>query len=176
MEIFIHEDLYNQIEIIPEENYFVINESQTKEGNIADNDYQDIPERTKHQMRLIDLKIPFKEILNIVLPLAQERVSIVKIGYGEYLKPLLNTEAFVFEKVALFIEYDSMELIKNICICSTILASKNVDAPNLPNILKILGDQYNLILVDWDQECIVRLKNRDTINRYLNDVFGFNIR
>lgn len=173
--IFFHEDFYRQIELIPQENYFAI----LNNSNYGDLDYEDsngfisITERGEQKIRTEDLNIQFDWVKQKVEKFIIEKYDTVKIGYNNTVTIKENTVALGFDRIAMFFELTITGIIKNIWLCQSLDLPKFSISNNLFNSLVILGREYNLILVDWNEEVAIRLSVSNAVMTYLKENFAF---
>lgn len=171
--IFFHEDYYRQIELVPEENYFKVlslNETHMKEESFYG--FNEIAIREDHLIKTSDLKIPLNEIKVLLNPLALSFFNSVSTGYSNNTRIKKDTIAFGFERIGVFVEFNS-NIITNMWICQSQSFEQSQYSPRLLKALSILGTTYKLVLIDWDEEIVVRLANLNGAQKYLRDVFGF---
>jgi hypothetical protein len=174
--IFFHEDFYRQIELIPEENYF-------KTQSSLDNDMPSyynlglpiLKTRNEHLIKTEDKKIDANDLLNSIREFANSYFPIVKTGYGSQIEIKKSTVAVGYERLAVFIE-NKDNIVKNVWICQSNNLPKNSLDYKIVDVLNILGMKFNFILIDWDEEAVIRLSSKRIIIDYLNDVFGFPIK
>lgn len=174
--IYYHEDFYRQIELMPEENYFKLLRD-TENKSIPDSDYGfiKIKERNEYSIKTEDKQIKFKNVNDTLAPFIINYYCIVETGYGSHTELKINTVAFGFERIAIFIEKNKNDIIKNIWLCQSPLLPNDFSGRNLILALDKLGKEYGLILIDWDEEVAVRLTSLKSIHKYLTEAFGFNL-
>ena len=174
--IFYHEDLYRQIELMPQENYFKIL-SVVNDRNL-DYDYSSgfvsIKERSEQKIKIEDLSIKFSLVKDKLENFIIKEYNVVQTGYSDTITTKKNTLALGFERIAIFFELSNSGIIKNIWMCQSIYLPKVSISNNLFNALIILGKDYNLILVDWNEEIAVRLSFPKAAKVYLQNTFEFN--
>ncbi|ANH81285.1 hypothetical protein A8C56_10065 [Niabella ginsenosidivorans] len=173
--IFFHEDFYRQIELIPEENYFgtrkdidqnFIQEEPSKYGFI------NITERKEQAIKTEVLRIHMDIIENVLSPFTIKKFDTVITGYNktEILKE--NIMALGFERFALFFE-TKLNIVNNIWMSQSADLPRETSNSKLLQALTILGKQFKLILVDWNEEIVVRLSSTTTLQHYLKENFAF---
>jgi len=174
--IFYHEDFYKQIELIPQENYF----KALKDINDNSIDYEDkngfvtIIERKEQKIKTEDLNIQFSSIQEKLEKFIIKKYDVVKTGYSNTITIKKNTIALGFERIALFFELTQADIVKNIWLCQSEILPKVSISNNLLNALTILGENNNLILLDWNAEVAIRLSSPKAIKSYLEENFSFN--
>lgn len=173
--IFFHEDFYKQIELLPQENYFaILNNAHSDLNNKDDYGFISIIERGEQKIRTEGLSIQFEALKQKLEKFAIEKYDTVKTGYGNTIITKENTVALGFERIAIFFELTEAGIIKNIWLCQSIDLPKISIDNNLFNALSTLGMEYNLILVDWNEEVAIRLSSTKAVQIYLRDNFAFN--
>lgn len=174
--IFFHEDFYREIEVIPQENYFSIVASLLDNFNPNDEDingFISITLREDQKIKTEDLNIQFSAIKQCLKEYVIKDFKIVKTGYSNTITIKKNTVALGFERIALFFELTSTSIVKNIWLCQSIDLPKISIGNNLFNALHILGKEFSLVLVDWNEEIAVRLSSSKAVTTYLKDNFAF---
>lgn len=172
--VFFHEDSYKQIELIPEQNYFkALNDIDKLPSNSdAQYGYAVSVQRDKHLIQTESLKISLQEIISLLSPISLSFFQEVKTGYGNQYKIKEDTIAFGFERLGVFIEFNA-EIVTNIWLGLSIEFKNSKTPNNLLDALHYMGDKYNLVLVDWDEESVVRLSFIQSIKNYLIETFEF---
>ncbi|WP_294275954.1 hypothetical protein [uncultured Chryseobacterium sp.] len=159
--IYIHEDFYKLIQVLPNNENFDIPES----GIVEISDFQ------KFKNLSIDSKrINFNDIRKIIEkynPYAHEKVY---MGYSTSYKIKENTIAYLFDGVAVFFENDTLCTIENIWLATVAIASE-IEAINLFSFFNYIGKVYDLILVDYETDYIVNLDNMEAIKKYFKEKF-----
>jgi hypothetical protein len=172
--VYYHEDSYRQIELIPEKNYFkTLNDIDNLP--LVPNDqygYAISIQRDEHLIKTESLKIPLLEINDLLSPLSLNFFQEVKTGYSNQYKIKRNTIAFGFERVGIFIESDE-GIVVNIWLCLSPEFKQSKTSDNLLNALHLIGDKYGLVLIDWDEESVIRLSFIQSVKNHLQEVFGF---
>jgi len=173
--IFYHEDYYKQIELIPENNFFSIHKelNNIQPANNSVNGYFQIIERNEATIRTESLALRIDPIAEELAPITLRFFERVTTGYGTSVSVKKNTIAFGFERIALFFEQLDSGIVKNIWLTQSTLLHKQSSCNNLFQALTILSN-YNLILVDWNEELVIRLSNPNAIRAYLQNAFLFN--
>jgi len=173
--IFFHEDSYGQIEFMPEKNFFNVQkyiENLTTQDNSLLG-FQKITERDKPLLKLEDLKIPTEEIHSLLSQNSINYFPIVNTGFGNKSIIKESTVAFGFERLGVFVESNN-SIVNNLWIGLSSKFQSSKSCINLLKTLQLLGEKYQLILIDWDEKVIIRLQNLNDVKQYLADVFGFN--
>lgn len=168
--IFIHEDDYCQIQILPFENLEFIH-SQMEEifgfrnENFNENGVEKIYVRKNPNFPLISKKISCKDLESLILHSKFEKIKNVNIGYGN---TYINSKNFGFgtEKCAILFECEENK-VKTIWLKFYWIATDN-EKENLTKLLIEFGEIWNLILVDWNQ-CVVVELTEENLNKYLNE-------
>ncbi len=177
MSIFLHEDFYRQIELIPEENIFStrnINDKISETITVSENGWFDeIIVRPETMVKTANRKIELSTIQNILESYSYDSYKKVLTGYSSYEKRMENTYAYTFERIAIFVEFSAEKIVTNLYFYTVDKARKDTKNAILPKILNEIGERFNLILVDWDENISIRLKSINNIYQYLSEIFGF---
>jgi hypothetical protein len=170
--LFYHEDSYRQIEIIPEENYFkaLIEIDQIPSTTDHTQGFPICTSREELLIRTRDLNISLQELQNILEPLSEKKFNEVYTGYGNKMQVKDNVVAYGFKRLGLFIEFQS-DLVINIWLGQSILFKQ--DNLNLVTAINNISVKYRLLLIDWDEEVVIRTSSLLLIENYLQNVFGF---
>jgi hypothetical protein len=173
--IFYHEDFYRQIELISSANYFKAHRDITENINIDINPYGFLTatERSEHVITTEHLNISLNSVSAALSPFTIKYFSSVTTGYSNSIKIQKNTIALGFERIAIFFQTNEQDIIKNIWLCQSTLLPKDTYCKNFFQALITLGQDYDLILVDWNEEIVVRLTSPETLQNYLREVFLF---
>lgn len=172
VEVFFHEDDYKQIDIIPEENYFEAkassNEIQPNKGQSSEYGFEKCFERKPETIKLIDKKIPFSEIQEILDRYSIDFVERVNTGSGSKSELAKNIVAWGFAEHDILLENSEEGLVKTIFIGNPHLINSQESVGNFLEALYKIGNTYNLILVDWNLQLIFRIKLFENVNKFLN--------
>lgn len=171
--IFIHEDFYRQIELIPRENYFAtLNQIGEIQDIQVNSDSFKCVSRNEHIVQTSDKLIKLKRLRSIFSNLATSHHKIVTTGYSTHVENLENTVVWGFERIGFFVEYDK-SLVKNIWLGSSAKFSKESNSSeSICEALSLIAE-IDLILVDWNQEIIVDIRSKKQLEKYLSEVLGF---
>ena len=172
--IFYHEDFYRQIELIPQENYFkaLKNISANSIDYESEHGFISIVERGEQKIRTEDLNIQFDSVNQELEKFTIKKYDIVKTGYGNTITVKKNTVALGFERIALFFELTQSDMVRNIWLCQSLDLPRVSISNNLLNAMVTLGREYNLILVDWNEEVAIRLSSIKAVKSYLEENFA----
>lgn len=175
--IFYHEDFYKQIELVPEENYFKvildINNNQ-QNYNSSEHDFNAIKERGSQVIKTENLNIHIDSIKKALLPFTFNFFTNVTTGYGNSITKKQNTIALGFERIAIFFEFNHLGMVTNIWVTQSTVLPKISNPKNLQNALIVLGNHFKLILIDWNEETLIRLSSTVAVQHYLKETFAFN--
>ena len=174
--IFFHEDYYCQIELIPEENYF-ITKRQFNKSTDQDEFTLGLEEcniRESKPVNIATRKISIKDISSILNPLAKSYSDNIESGYGSTTYRIKNSNVWGFDYYGIFVEYQN-GIISNIWLWTNSNFSNNNSGINFHDALLHIGIQYKLILVDWNREIVVRFSNPADLNNYLINNLGFDL-
>jgi pyruvate carboxylase len=143
--------------------------------NFDDFGFDDIIERGKNKIELTEQEITLNVVKDLLFDLNYTKYSNVYKGYGSASKLMDNTIAYGFERFAVFIEYNKNFIVKNIWLNQENDLNIDNTGKNLLMFLFNLGLTFKLILVDWSEEIVIRLENKEKIKEYLNTSYYFDI-
>jgi hypothetical protein len=169
-----HEDNYKQIEFLPEQNYFKtrldIEAFPAQEFTLSG--FQSITSRNEPLVKIEELKIPVEQLNLLLSKICIGFFPIVKIGYGDNYVLKAHTVGYGFERLGVIVESNDL-FVTNLWLGLSSSFQFSKSCTQLLNALLTLGTVYQLLLVDWDEEIVVRLQNKITIQSYLSSVYGF---
>lgn len=171
--VFFHEDMYCQIQLLPEENInFCYQELNSLhlflEKHKDEIGYTEVYSRSNEKYPLYKYKIKKEEIEDI-LKKRLKKYTRVKTGYSSHIKKIRNTVAYGFSTLTIFIEYDDYETIKEIWLWG--YSKSMMDIENFRDALINLGKKWSLILVDWEVEEVFSLKDASRVSQYCSELF-----
>ena len=168
-EIYFHEDDYNQIEIVPEQNYASAQKQMDsfppqEEGVMG---FSSIVVRDETPINITALKIDVALLDDYLTLHSTQTFDVIKTGYGSYVEIIDNAVAYGFDKLAIVVE--SVDgIVKNLFLIDYYPPKEKICQPILP-VLHDLGTQHSLILVDWNAFAIIRLNDKAAVNSYLEE-------
>jgi hypothetical protein len=165
--IFYHEDLYRQIELVPEENYFsvgkFIGDQSAENGSIYG--FYNLRVRPEQKVKLLDRKISVTEINDVLGPLSLSYSEDIKTGYGQSIQKAKNTYVWGFEKYGLFIKSQTT-LVEAIWLSDSPVFTQLNTSNHLNKALYCVAIRYSLILIDWNKEFICRIRSENDAREY----------
>jgi hypothetical protein len=172
--IFYHEDFYRQIELVPEENYFAvgrfIDELPPIEGSIYG--FKNMTVRSEQKITLLDRKILFKDIKNILDPICLLYSENVETGYGQSAWKDKNTVVWGFEQFGLFVKHQG-SFVEAIWVSDSPAFSQEKNGKHLSKAIFTISKTYALILIDWNKEIICRIRSEEDVREYLFQNLSF---
>lgn len=172
--IFYHEDVFRQIELVPEENYFsagrFISDLPPKEA--SEHGIYIITVRPEQKVSLIDRNIPIAGIKKILDPISLLYSEDVETGYGRTAFKDENTVVWGFERYGIFVKQNK-GYTEAIWLCNSSLFSSDNTPTFLSKALFNLIEYYSLILIDWNKEVICRATSEQNIRGYLAHNLAF---
>lgn len=175
MNIFIHEDFYRQIEFIPEDNFFLIQDKNNTSFLEDTLGFVNATIRPPSVVSLSSKKIHYDTIQDLLLGIDFIYYEDVYKGYGNSAIKMKNTIAYGFERLAIFIEYTEDKYLKAMWLNQDYnLMGSNISIENLIIFVHNLGKHCKLILVDWNEEIAVRLLTVN-VEKYLIEYFSFEL-
>jgi hypothetical protein len=172
--IFYHEDLYRQIEFVPEENYFTagrfLNELLPKESSTYGT--FNITVRPEQKTKLLDRKIQIKEIKKILDPTSLYYSENVQTGYGHSTWADKNSIVWGFEQFGIFVKYQK-DFVEAIWIADSPAFPQKRTSQHLTKAIFKVSKAYSLILIDWNQELLCRISSEKVVEDYLCQYLSF---
>lgn len=172
----IWEDDYCKVELIPGANLsFVLR--QIKEANLFAEEhrtelgYTAVFMRKDNPMKTISEEIRADYLRKAIISFRLPELTKMRYQGGslEYFSGS-NTSAFGFPWFTLFFDTEG-EFVKNIWVKFAQITSGN-DVDIIISSLYNLGEENDLILVDWNSDDIIDLKNKNQIRNYLAEWRG----
>lgn len=172
--IFYHEDLFRQIELVPEENYFATGKFIDDQPPKINSSYgfSNIVSRPEQKIKLRDRNIPIEEIRKLLDPISLSYSENVTTGYGQSVWKDKNTVVWGFEQFGLFIKYQKT-FIEAIWLSDSSFFSQLKTSKHLAAAVFIISKEYSLILIDWNKEIICRICSDNDVREYLYKNLSF---
>lgn len=176
--VIIDEDSFKQIELVPEENYFFINQYlESLKSNRAINGSAPLSRKNFNinKYPVIKCRIDLKKMNSILDKFSYNYFNDVRLGYGEFSTKFEKIAVWGFERYGIFAEYNEDLQITSLWIANSGLFHKSITGDKLFQALAEVGELFNMILIDWDSEILVRINSVDNLRFYLVDNFNFTI-
>ncbi|RFM36793.1 hypothetical protein [Chitinophaga silvisoli] len=148
--VFFHRDSYCKIELVPEQSAYNVGKD------------------------IAALKLPTKEVESLLAKHALVFFPVVNTGTSDHTTIKEDTVAYGFEMFGLFVESKQSVVTKLWLGFSVIFPSTN-SCNNLLKVLQLIGREYQLILIDRDNDLSVRLQESNELEEYLVETFGFKL-
>jgi hypothetical protein len=173
--IFIHEDDFDQIELVPAENYsrFLSEIENTPAHTDEPFGFTEITVRDGHP-GVRALNISANELKSYLMSICLSSFTNVTTGYGSSGNTVKNAMAFGFERLGLVVQSDNT-IVTNINLVSSHLFAAKDNCDQLLIALHSLGRKFNLVLIDWNTLLAVRLTDLPAIKDYLSEEYDFEI-
>lgn len=171
------DDDYCQIEIVPAENRASIEKRITEVKTLADQSREGLGFTEIFEVGQMSITTFSKEILKE--PLSQlltdykfeKAKKINYVGYKIANSETTSTKAFGFSNFTIFFDTEE-EFVKNIWLSINATASRAEISREqfilIKDALYSLGEEYEMVLVDWNSLQLIDLSNRNQIGKYLN--------
>ncbi len=171
-EVHFHEDSLNQVEFVPSENSFLLQNEIRKIQEFGNehfdgNGFTDIYERKDNPISIKEKKISFLRLDEVLLELGLDKKTEVYQGFGATRWKCKDTFAYTFKGSELFVSIEK-NVIQNFWIDIYIFRDSNEIKEDLKKILFKIGNEFDLVLADWNQTVVLDLKNESEIVMYLN--------
>jgi hypothetical protein len=171
--IFYHEDDFRQVEIVPNDNLL----SLKTESEMVDiytmehfdgSGFTDIYVRNDEtKTKLNQWRIDPIDLEKILSSLGFDRITNVQTGGLSYQEQHKNCVAFGKDFCAVYYDFQD-NVVEHIWFTN----HWSMDKERLANSLHELGQQWNLLLQDWNLLNTVDLKDKSSIEQYLNTYEG----
>lgn len=176
--IFLHEDLYRQIEIIPEENYFATHkyiEEDLPEKELEGYGFKYCVQRVEEPIKIILKHIALDSLDKLFSPSAYVYSDEIKAGYSNTSYKIENCVCWGFERYGVFAEFVGDDNVCSLWLCNSHKFNPSNTGAKLLEVLVQLGINYQLILVDWNLEVTVKLSSVGKVKAYLINELKFNV-
>lgn len=172
-EIYLHEDLYLQVEIVPRENSGDLDSendaikefSQEHSNGVG---FTDIYERDEQKTTTASRNIVVNDFEKILLDTGLIKLDSVYTGYGNYREKCEATNAYQIDDATVFCDYEN-EMIQNIWVDGFRFKSNSEHIDIMINALYTIGKTWNLILNDWDLSETLDLESKEEIRKYISE-------
>ena len=170
-ELFYHEDDYLQVEIISKSNLFERSKELTNINyDFTEYGFSSISLRGEKKRPTSYLNINATELDECLKEYSLVKFNKVYTGYSSNSIPKKNTTAYGFEDYAILFDFEK-EVVQNIWVVfSPKLKMPFHSYSNLSKALFSIGNKYEMILVDWNEEKIINLYSIIEIENYLNEL------
>lgn len=167
------EDDFCQIEIVPAENLDYIKEQITQIDSLSQkaNDgfgFKEIHGRDSMPLSTLTREIRIDYFEKVLESFEFQRAKQIRYDADKLLDCQNGKiKALGFNSFTIFFDFDE-EFVKNIWISNGLIVStKEYDC--IRSVLYILGEECNLILIDWNSLKVTDLKDKTQIDKYLMD-------
>ncbi len=169
--VYFHEDSYRQVEICPFENLNYLKKQNSEIGQFAEKHsdgigFTEIYERDENPISIYDKNIPFTKIDKLLTELGFEKITKVYEGYGSTSWRCENTFAYRMDRAIIFV-YPEGEFVKDFWIDNFRHEEKKEIIEKLKTGLLKIGNEFDLVLNDWNLTMVFDLKKEAEIENYL---------
>ena len=173
-EIYFHEDLYCQVEIIPRENSVNLDLENDKINEFSEEHfdgvgYTDVYARDGHGIKTCERGIQVDELDELITNIGFEKKNEIYTGYGAYKVKCKKTIGYHLDGAIIYCDFDENQLIQNIWIDGFRFNGKSTFKPQMIQALNELGKRWNLILNDWDLCEKIDLEVENEISSYIDE-------
>ncbi|WP_299432036.1 hypothetical protein [uncultured Aquimarina sp.] len=181
IELSFHEDDFKRIELIPNKNYFF--SKKYLEETVISNDkldnehgFSSIKVLDDQPIALIDEKILVSEVEEVLDKITSKRTDNIKKGYSNSYTKVKKTKAWGLEYMAVLVETKEKytESIWLLEIGGSLIIEDSRGQKLLQLLLK-LGNNFNLILIDWRKEILIDISDQEQTENYLVEELGYNL-
>ncbi len=173
-EIYLHEDFYLQVEVVPRENSNHLSSENDaikvfSEEHRDGLGFTDVYVRDEQKIKTSSRNIRLDEFEELALKSGLTKLDSVYTGYGSYKEKCKDTNAYTIDGATLYCDYDN-DLIKNIWIDGYRFNQESTHITTMVNSLYEIGERWNLILNDWDLSETIDLKSKEQIRVYISEM------
>lgn len=170
-DLFYHEDDYLQVEIISKSNIFEQRKTLSDINyDFSEYGFSNIGFRTAKKKPTSSLNINVNEFKEYLKKYSLIQFNKIYSGYSSNSTPKENIISYGFEDYAILFDFKN-KIVQNIWIVfSPKLKMPFPSYSNLSKALYLIGDIYDMILVDWNEEKIINLNSKKDIENYLNEL------
>lgn len=173
-EIYLHEDLYCQVEILPVENINNLKSENKKidafaEEHFDGNGFTDIYQRTETNVKTVERNILLDDFESLIISLGYKKMKNVYSGYGSYKEKSENTCAYSMDGAVIFCDFEE-NTIKNIWLDGFRFNKDSSFIKQMVEALFQIGKRWKLTLNDWDIPKNIDLTNKLEIEKYIQEV------
>jgi hypothetical protein len=166
--IFYHEDDYQQVEIVPIENFKELIKQAKNVQDFADKHfdgtgYSDMMVREENGFQLKQRGIKSKELDFILSELPVKKYIDVSTGIRPGEMKSENTFGYGENYDGIFFEFES-DTVSGIWIAG----SPSIEKEKFAQVLNEIGNKWKLLLMDWNSLELIDLNNKEQIEKYLN--------
>lgn len=172
-EVYLHEDFYCQVELLPSENSNELETENEKIDEFAKEHFDgagftDVYARGEQKVKTSERNIQLDEFDQFVISLGFQKFRNVYSGYGNYKEKCQNTNAYSIDGANIFCDYEN-EIIKNIWLDGFRFNSKSNFINEMTEGLFQIGRRWNLTLNDWDLTETIDLEDKSEIELYIKE-------
>lgn len=172
-EIYLHEDLYCQVEILPIENIDHLNSENQNIDHFSKKHFDgygftDIYQRNDSALKTAERNIQLEDFETLLVSLGCEKIKKVYSGYGSFKEESKNTLAYVIDQAAIFCDFKE-NVIQNIWLDGFRFNHKSNFVSKMAEVLFQIGTKWKLTLNDWDIPKNIDLRNKSEIEKYIKD-------
>ncbi len=171
--LYMHEDFYCQVELVPRENFADLKAENEKIDEFTQKHsdgqgFTDIYVREGQNIKTSERKISINEFKALMEACGFQKVDEVYHGYSTYKATCSSTWGFKLDSSAVFCDFKN-EMIENIWIDGFRFNRDSEHKEQLINSLFEIGAKWNLLLNDWDLTETFDLRNKKTIEDYISE-------
>jgi hypothetical protein len=166
--LFYHEDDYCQVELSPKENLGLFQKESEEINELADKSfdgygYTDIYVRNDNRLPLKERRIKPLELEHVISTVQLERAAKVITGYGEtYRETRKDAVGFGKNYSAIYFDFKD-DVVNHIWMTNHF----SMDREKLVYCLLMIGQKWDLLLMDWNRKVPVDLSDKNAIEQYL---------
>ena len=172
-EVYLHEDFYCQVELLPIENLHELETENEKIDEFANEHfdgagYTDIYSRSKQKVETSKRNIQLDEFDQFVISLGFQKMRNVYSGYGNYKEKCRNTNAYSISGANIFCDYEN-GVINNIWLDGFRFNNDSNFIKEMTEGLFQIAKRWELTLNDWDLTKNINLKDKSEIELYIKE-------
>ena len=172
-EVYLHEDFYCQVELLPDENSSELESENEKIEEFANEHFDgtgftDVYARDEHKIKTSDRNINLSDFEQFVISLGFQKMRNIYSGYGNYKEKCQNTNAYSIDRATIFCDFEN-GVIKNIWLDGFRFNNESKFGKEMTEGLFQIGKQWKLTLNDWDLTERINLKDKSEIELYIKE-------
>jgi len=172
-EIYLHEDLYCQVELLPLENTNTLETENKKIDEFAKEHsdgagFTDIYARDESKIKTSEKGIHLDVFESLIISLGFVKMRNVYSGYGNYKEKCQNTNAYSIDGATFFCDYKN-GVINNIWLDGFRFNNESDFVKEMTEGLFQIGKKWKLTLNDWDLTERINLENKFAIELYIKE-------
>jgi hypothetical protein len=124
--------------------------------------------RQKSPLTIADKRFTPEQIDSFLLSIGMTKAERIYYGYSSAYWPCKNTNGYILDKAKIIVDYKD-DIVTGFWVDGFRFHTAVEIKKKLHNILLRIGNEFNVILNDWDLQTTIDLLNSDMVEKYLNE-------